>query len=271
MSRGGPNLPSVKGSDVQSVVDILKGALFEALGFAVDLNRAAVYRCDLFRDIVAPRKFYEYRPLYETISFARLGIQHYPTTYGLKNTLWGLFIYDKREEMSKKGYKTEGLPDNLIRYELRLMRGMKVRRELGISTFGELMAIFDSLPGYYETKLSRLFSLSSLPEACTSISDIEGMVSKSVSSPGDYHALHNMVMALGMVCFYQKAGSMDLVRVLLKSYGFDSKQVYRFCQDVTKSLKNIDMEANVSLELLRKEVLQGLQKGFDWFPETADI
>jgi len=107
----------------------------EETGFHVDIWRGKISRLDLFKDIQIVEPFTSYCPLFarndlrngETKSYKDTGFLH-------KNKRVQMSIYDKSRECHLREIPVDYIPTDLMRFEYRMMRAVKVANELGLKS-----------------------------------------------------------------------------------------------------------------------------------------
>ena len=132
------------------------------IGVKADYLQASLVRLDMFRNLEAEQTFRDYAPLFGQLRAKRQQKRDYGTTFLWHNKSQETCIYSKRDEMLAKGQDTAGIPDNLLRFELRYLKGQKIRASLPVATVAHLTER-DRYEGikrqYYEQMRRTVFAL----------------------------------------------------------------------------------------------------------------
>ena len=133
-------------------------------GVFTSLLHAEPCRLDLFQNVPTDHACETYFPLLELLRPGRTQLISYPTTTLWKNKQWQFNIYDKIAEMKSRDASVEGLPPDVLRFEIGLLEKQKVRKELGILTVNQLLSDFDQLPIYFQRVLEEHLFSGELPD-----------------------------------------------------------------------------------------------------------
>ncbi len=144
---GGLGLVAVGRCQAISFFDDL-GRQLSDMGIHVDLGSAGITRLDTFRDVETEFPFAAYRPVLEHLQPNRTKCKSdYGSTFYWGNKQQQITVYDKKAQLQARGANVGGLPDHLMRFELRFTKKKKIRAQLGgIDTLGDLLDQFDILP-----------------------------------------------------------------------------------------------------------------------------
>ncbi|MFA7372984.1 MAG: hypothetical protein WC074_05425 [bacterium] len=152
------NYRSVTADEFYSAMRSLNADL-NAHGIYTSINEACISRVDLFKNIILDEPYHSYIPLIDAMTVMRAKRKIWGTTYLWKTNIWEISIYDKIDEMKSKGMPVSGLPDNVVRFELRLMRAQEIKEKLGVMTVDELYGHFDLLEEYFNNTIKdKLFA-----------------------------------------------------------------------------------------------------------------
>jgi hypothetical protein len=108
--------------------------------------------------------FEGYAPVLGRLQGKRAQRRDYGSTMLWGNTQWEICGYDKREEMRRAKLRTDGLPPNSLRMELRALKAQKVRSLFGLRTVAELRDGLDHVRQVYRSEMEKQLFKHELPE-----------------------------------------------------------------------------------------------------------
>jgi len=119
--------------------------LANSVGIDFDPSAAALYRVDPAKQNIMPEPVSVYGQALRYARGTRMNRKEYPDGHLFHNSNRELCFYDKHKELNRKGKgrtpPTVIVPDNLLRAEVRLMGKDTIAKDLGCSTFGDLVSI----------------------------------------------------------------------------------------------------------------------------------
>lgn len=150
---GGSNFAPVSKVQAAEVIAKVQDELHEH-GVFTELKEAVLSRLDLFKNVETREPFACYAPLFEAMEAKRLHKRDYGTTYLWHNTQREYCVYDKRQELAQAGVSTKSLPDNVIRFEWRLLKGAKLRQALGMNSVSDMLSRYGELNARYRSGMT---------------------------------------------------------------------------------------------------------------------
>jgi hypothetical protein len=136
----------------------------QTIGVYAELSEAHVSRADVFKVAECEEAFEAYHPVLSMLQGQRMRKRDYGTTFLFENTVQEICVYDKLEEMRRNKRSIEGLPLNSMRFEMRALKGQKVRSWLGISTAAELVSNLDHVQAQYRVAMEKQLFKAELSE-----------------------------------------------------------------------------------------------------------
>jgi hypothetical protein len=169
----GSNYHPTDHNGTQRALDVVEERL-KAIGIHTNVQTAKLSRLDAFQTVKAAESFESYHPVLSMLGPRRMPKRDYGTTFLWQNTMQEICVYDKREEMSRAKVALDGVAEHPLRFEWRLLKGRKVREELGgISTVADLLAGYDHVrQSYVATMEKQLFR--------ASVRDITSVTARSI-------------------------------------------------------------------------------------------
>ena len=234
-------------------------------GVRAPLLEAVPSRVDMFVNVEAAEPFAVYAPLFDALGARRLQRREYGGSgYLWHNTQQEYCVYDKLAELESTGGSREGLPRNVIRFERRLLKGGKVRRELpGLSTARVMLSRFEELGDVFRGGVSRDV-LCYQPEAVEAWSAVDlerDMEHFRARYPRRW--LDKYVEAIGATRIAERA-DISTVRGVVERLTGDRKKAYRFARKLEQYALDLTMQRAAPprtlrelYEELRGKVLQG--------------
>lgn len=145
------------------LVEIGSHVLRLANGVGIDFDplSAGLYRVDPAKQSTMPDPVSAYGQALRYARGTRMNRKEYPDGHLFHNSNRELCFYDKHKELTRKGKgrtpPTVFVPDNLLRAEVRLMGKDTIAKDIGCSTFGDLVNIDPlALTKAYARNLDRL-------------------------------------------------------------------------------------------------------------------
>lgn len=131
------NIHCASKSDLRNAVKIVENKLKRA-GIECDLTSGSISRIDIFRDIPLGNRFAAYSPILEFL-FKSLG-DHYisPNSFSVRKENYSLKVYNKREQLLRKGTKALPFGGDVARFELSIHSKAQVQSELKVETLDDL-------------------------------------------------------------------------------------------------------------------------------------
>jgi hypothetical protein len=150
----GSNYHAVDHHGTQAALDAVQKYL-DKVGIKTNVKTARVSRLDAFKTVEADESFPAYSPVLSMLSGQRMAKRDYGTTFLWANTQAEICAYDKLEEMSRHKQPVAHLPTNSLRFEVRALKGRKVRDWLGIENAGELPGALDHVRDCYNGMMEK--------------------------------------------------------------------------------------------------------------------
>lgn len=136
----GKDAPGVKldAFDVSDALCIIRESLGEN-GIYTDTLDAGIWRVDSTVDVISAYPFEAYSPIFENMCYHHFTDASFGSTYRLGGKTKQFCIYDKVAEYKNRGEDTSGMPDNVLRFEYRTLKGRSCRD----AGFGDVTALLD--------------------------------------------------------------------------------------------------------------------------------
>lgn len=140
------------------------GKYLHGIGIHTNLERATVGRLDAAKTESMREPFAGYLPVLSRLEGKRARRRDYGDTMLWGNTRWEACAYDKLEEMRHLKLRTDGLPPNSLRMELRALKAAKVREMFGLKTVSELRDALDHVREVYRSEMEKQLFKHELPD-----------------------------------------------------------------------------------------------------------
>ena len=152
------NFRSLDKREAVEAVEKLQTHLENVVGVKTNLLDAVPTRVDLFRNAVLTYPTNYYFPILANVAEGRrLKKRDYGETVTFFNSQRELCFYDKVYELKKMhNVDVSGFPPNVMRGELRLLKGRVVEKGLRVEDVRGLLECYDSLPEVYKGELERV-------------------------------------------------------------------------------------------------------------------
>lgn len=139
----GVYVSDVSMGDVRDALSVVRDALYKN-GIVTDTFDARIWRLDVACDIATAYPFDGYGVVFDAMHYRNYSDVRLGSTYRVsgKGSQW--CIYDKRAECEARGLDVSGLPDNLMRFEYRMLKRYTLR-DAGYSDVTELLDGYDNL------------------------------------------------------------------------------------------------------------------------------
>jgi len=133
-------------------------------GICLDWKKGVPSRVDTFQNLTMDYPFSKYIPLFESLKPSRLTNRTlFISTYRYQNRSKQVELYDKREEMLKRGVPIpEDFPENCLRVEFRCMKGATSKKVYGVETVEELINKWDEFPVIFKKNINKTLFLNGL-------------------------------------------------------------------------------------------------------------
>ena len=129
-------------------------------GLQTDILKSQLCRIDLFIDISTKFPFNYYKPLFEKLHGNRLKYTTWGTTVYFSNSRWEISIYDKKSQLKGKRIEIPDMPENVMRFEIKLKGKLKCNEVLKMVTLNELLNSWNSLMPLFKKILTEsIFSV----------------------------------------------------------------------------------------------------------------
>lgn len=135
-----------------------------SIGINTNIETAKISRLDACKNVLTSEAFPAYAPVLARLQGTRMNQRGYGTSFLWENTLHQISVYDKREEMRHRKKNLVGVPQNIVRFEHRLLKARKVRDVLGFDTAGDLLIGFDEVERGYVTAMEKQLFRDSVAE-----------------------------------------------------------------------------------------------------------
>ena len=129
-------------------------------GIGLSISDCKVSRIDTFKNVYADESFEDYSKIFRLLRAKRQNRRDYGSTFLWHNNYREICVYDKITEVQNRGHSIEGLPENTIRFEYRLLKSRSVKDALGFNEVDHLVENLDSIRDVYNQALEyHLFGL----------------------------------------------------------------------------------------------------------------
>jgi len=209
-------------------------------GIGLDVNDLKVSRIDTFKNVFASEGFFDYVPIFRMLKAKRQNRRDYGSTFLWENKQREICVYDKLQEIQNRGFSIDGLPENTIRFEYRLLNSKSVKKALGFKNAKKLFNNMGSVREVYREALEyHLFGLdvtefeklvgSQWQKAITYYSENEGRnwLSKLRQNFGDY----GIAKSIGI----------DRFRDMVEKYSYGRVAGWRVEKAVTEGYQQIEL------------------------------
>lgn len=247
-SDGRHNLGPISQAEARALIPVLTNHL-ASVGIQTDLNRAIVVRLDLFADAATIRPFEDFWPLLNLLDPFRRKRMTYNGYLSLHNKQRADVFYDKRAEIGDIGVT---LPENLIRYEYRLLRRDAVASVAGITSLSRVLDRWDVLNTRFRDHIREVLFGRALPAEGGSMALDHFM---KFAKKGD------VLPAIGAVSIMKQYGDIKTVRAVLKERKYSTQQSYNFVKKLKRYAPDIAQAQGVSLDELKQELYTKLLEG----------
>lgn len=225
-------------------------------GIGVTASDLKISRLDAFSNVYADESFRDYIPVFQLLRAKRQNRRDYGSTFLWENTQRQLCVYDKLAEIHNRGFEIQGLPENTIRFEYRLLRSKSVNDALKIKTVGNL---FDNLGSVREMYLKameyHLFSLETSEVRNLVSSEIRTVVSHYYKTGGRYWA-DNMLKDYGAYSFAR--GGLSELENVIEEFSGSRMTAYRVAKKVREARNRVALlevlECGKTIEQLYQEL-----------------
>ncbi len=125
------------------------------IGVHTNILDATLSRLDACKNVLTTEAFAAYAPVLARLQGTRMNKRDYGTTFLWENTQQEVCVYDKHEEMKRRKKNLARVPQNIVRFEHRLLKARKVRDVLGFGTVADLLIGFDEVKRGYVTGMEK--------------------------------------------------------------------------------------------------------------------
>lgn len=203
-------------------------------GITAPLQDANVTRTDLAKNELLNHPCHLYSSVFPLLSVKRMkDPKTYPDGYGVHNTRWGVNFYNKGREQNLEIH-------NLMRGELQFKQKQVVHKQVGISTYRNLIeAGSDHFKDTFNRNMSEnVFNIKSLSNQLPmNFSDVQEtfMQLVKVQKQG---AVNHLIRMYGAQYLLEQVGGVDRFRSLLYEGGLSKQAVIGNIKKVKRDLEN---------------------------------
>ncbi|WP_078124962.1 hypothetical protein [Leptospira alexanderi] len=209
--------------------------ILEVAGFEVkDWAKVKLSRLDVFLNIELEHSYEYYAPILKTITLPRTELEYHASSKYLKNKQITLMTYDKKDHLKK--IKNVKIQDNVLRIELRYLKGQKIKKTFGTNLLFELRP--EQIEKDFYKKLESAFTL---------LQDFS-FQSKSFSRKDE------------LVRYFQKLNSRFPERFAFEANSYYRKEKQGKLQEFLSELKNAPTRSDKSVESQRKKKERDIKK-----------
>jgi len=173
----GENLNSIDKRQFEDCLKLIEKSLANN-GIMTNLKNTTLSRVDLNKTFTTNEDFVNYFQLFQHLNCKRATLREFGKnvlTFLYSNTQYQVCIYSKYNEMMSRGVSVEGVSQNSMRSELRLMNKVKIKSSLGYNSTSELIYNYDNLESFYNSTFeNNLFRYSAPEYESISINEFEG-------------------------------------------------------------------------------------------------
>jgi hypothetical protein len=225
--------------------------LLEGIGIVCDLEKAKVWRLDLFKNVSLSHHYQAYKRVLSSLHLKRTENRQYPDGYLVGNTLKQIIFYNKVKELKKKlgsVYLMKlGLNDeNVMRGEVRFLKHRENKKH-GIVYLNEIPDKWDLLREVYRNYMREIFKYSFKEGGSMTEEVLEALINNAMASliiEGRYALQYYGLYPFSFV------NRSDLRNAL--SVHFSRAQVYRILKEIEKARR--DFETNKEYKKLYDEL-----------------
>jgi hypothetical protein len=156
----GENYRGINAETTKEVFRAVEKELAE-FGILTNFNEMKLSRVDTATNIDTDEKFFKYAPIFSALNCVRKHKQQYHNGYLYLNGVSQICIYDKIQEMKdnpdtkKKKIDVSMFPENVIRFENRLISRKKIESVFGFDNLKGLLSYYDNLQDHYRETISK--------------------------------------------------------------------------------------------------------------------
>ncbi|MDL5246389.1 hypothetical protein QRD38_11440 [Leptospira weilii] len=199
-----------------------------------DWTQVILSRLDVFLNIELEHPYEHYTPILNTISLPRTKPEPYETSKYLKNKQITLMTYDKKDQLEKR--KNVKIQDNVLRIELRYLRGQKIKKTFGTNLLFKLKP--EQIEKDFYEKLESAFSL---------LKDFS-FQTKDISRKDE------------LTRYFEELNSRFPERFAKEALSYYRKEKQGKLQELLYDLKNIPVQLEKSAESQRKKKERDIKK-----------
>ncbi len=246
-------LRSMTQAQAKEKIQALQIYLHDEVGIRVDLQTARISRVDLFRDIQTDHPFAAYMPLLQGIRVGQLIKETHDSTITYRRKKRAMQVYDKSAQL-KATERAENVPENILRWEYRLLKASQVKHRLGLCTVEELLLGWDRLRTEFDKLVQSALESTSYASEYEQLLDLEEL--RMVCETNKIKGLTDLMMRVAIVISSRYYGGVDNFKSLLKRYGMDRRRVSEFARRMRMELRKAESARTHDLrsELLHKLV-----------------
>ncbi|AJR14768.1 hypothetical protein LIL_12166 [Leptospira interrogans serovar Linhai str. 56609] len=223
----GINYSSYSPFDYKDTIERLDPILASAGLPVKDWTKVILSRLDVFLNIELEHPYEHYTPILKTISLPRTKLESYETSKYLKNKQITLMTYDKKDQLEKR--KSVKIQDNVLRIELRYLKGQKIKKTFGTNLLFKLKP--EQIEKDFYEKLESAFSL---------LKDFS-FQTKSFSRKDE------------LIRYFEELNSRFPERFAKEALSYYRKEKQGKLKEFLSDLKNVPVQLDKSVESQRKK------------------
>ena len=233
----GNNFHSVGEGGIKAGLKKVEQCLKDA-GISTNIIDAKVSRFDAFKNVVLEEQFQDYHSILSLLRMPRKKMRIYGDGFLHHTTIEELCIYNKIEEMKNLNKDVSGLPQNVARFELRLLKHQSVKNSTGINNAGDLLKSYSDIQDYYRNKLNKtLFSYDVKDITIITVSDLEEKFRYFKNKIGR-NWMQKFLQAEGLKSILEYS-DMDTIKTAILNLTQDRMKAHRLIKSLEETEKDI--------------------------------
>jgi hypothetical protein len=218
-------------------LEIVEQGLREA-GVETDLTEARLQRVDITKNAPLIYPVPDYAPVFELLHGSRMkDRREYPSGFLLKNSVREVCLYDKRVLMLQNKEDVSGVPENVLRVEVRALDTRTASRMLELQTAGDVLKRFDRVPEMYETVVKDLFKHDPVQLTHEYQTKLE-RVFRAELNRNEKHWIQRAVKRVGAEAIFFSLGGEEGLRRMFYNLGLKKQHVYRNVKQITEACRD---------------------------------
>ena len=244
----GSHVSHLSHDDIRDGLSLVHDVLSDK-GIYTDTFDARLWRMDVACDIATTYPFDGYGSIFDVMNYRNYADAHLGSTYrtGGKGAQW--CVYDKRAECKARGLDVSGLPDNLMRFEYRMLRRYTIKGS-GYDDVTSLLEGYDGLSGVVRDAWDKV--LFDAGDDVYDVSDTWLDTLLNASEGGSMRWVDKAIKQLGFILLKGEGVSPDNLKRALEARGVSDKTSKKYADALRDA--NLSCEGGSLLAELKDKV-----------------